>query len=143
MSDSLPPHGLQPARLLCPWDSLGENTGVRHHPFSRDLPRIEPTSFMSPALASRLFTAVPPGSVKVLAAQLYLTLCNLMDCSLLGSSVHGILQARILEWVSIPFSGCHLGSLYVCMYVCMYVCVYVCMCVCMYVCVCVCVYTYL
>ena len=33
-----------------------------------------------------------------------LTLCNLMDCSPPGSSVHGILQARILEWVAIPFS---------------------------------------
>ena len=32
------------------------------------------------------------------------TLCNLMDCSLPGSSVHGILQARILEWVAISFS---------------------------------------
>ena len=31
-------------------------------------------------------------------------LCDPMDCSLLGSSVHGILQARILEWVTIPFS---------------------------------------
>ena len=34
----------------------------------------------------------------------YLTLCDAIDCSLLGSSVHGILQARILEWVAIPFS---------------------------------------
>ena len=33
-----------------------------------------------------------------------LTLCNPMDCSPPGSSVHGILQARILEWVAIPFS---------------------------------------
>ena len=33
-----------------------------------------------------------------------LTLCNPMDCSLLGSSVHGILQARILQWVAILFS---------------------------------------
>ena len=32
------------------------------------------------------------------------TLCDAMDCSLLGSSVHGILQARILEWVAIAFS---------------------------------------
>ena len=32
------------------------------------------------------------------------TLCDPVDCSLLGSSVHGILQARILEWVAIPFS---------------------------------------
>ena len=31
------------------------------------------------------------------------TLCNLMDSSLPGSSVHGIIQARILEWVTIPF----------------------------------------
>ena len=32
------------------------------------------------------------------------TLCNPMDCSLPGSSVQGILQARILEWVAVPFS---------------------------------------
>ena len=32
------------------------------------------------------------------------TLCNAMDCSPPGSSVHGILQARILEWIAIPFS---------------------------------------
>ena len=31
MSDSLRPHGLQPARLLCPWDSPGKNTGVGGH----------------------------------------------------------------------------------------------------------------
>ena len=40
----------------------------------------------------------------MLVAQLCLTLCGPMDCSLPGSSVHGILQARILEWVAIPFS---------------------------------------
>ena len=37
-------------------------------------------------------------------AQSYLTLCNSRDCSSRGSSVHGILQARILEWVTMPFS---------------------------------------
>ena len=37
--------------------------------------------------------------------QLCLTLCDPMDCSLPGSSVHGILQARILEWVAMPSSG--------------------------------------
>ena len=42
--------------------------------------------------------------VKVLVAQLCQTLCDPMDCSPPGSSVHGILQARILEWVIIPFS---------------------------------------
>jgi len=40
----------------------------------------------------------------VLVAQSCLTLCHPMDCSLPGSSVHGILQARILECVAIPFS---------------------------------------
>ena len=40
---------------------------------------------------------------KVLVAQPCPTLCNPMDCSLPGSSVHGILQARILEWIAIPF----------------------------------------
>ena len=39
-----------------------------------------------------------------LVAQSRLTLYNLMDCSLPSSSVHGILQAKILEWVAIPFS---------------------------------------
>ena len=41
---------------------------------------------------------------KVLDAQLCLTLCDPMDCSPPGSSFHDILQARILEWVAIPFS---------------------------------------
>ena len=36
-------------------------------------------------------------------------LCDPMDCSPPGSSVHGILQARILEWAAIPFSLCHLS----------------------------------
>ena len=42
--------------------------------------------------------------VKVLVAESCSTLCNSMDCSPPGSSVHGIFQARILEWVAIPFS---------------------------------------
>ena len=42
--------------------------------------------------------------VKALVAQSCPTFCYLMDCSPLGSSVHGILSARILEWVAIPFS---------------------------------------
>ena len=41
---------------------------------------------------------------KVLVAQSCLTLCDPMDCSPSGSSVHGILQPRILEWTIIPFS---------------------------------------
>ena len=42
--------------------------------------------------------------VKVLVAQSCPTLCDLMDCSLPGSSVYGILQARIPQWVAMPFS---------------------------------------
>ena len=45
--------------------------------------------------------------VCVLVTQLCVTLCIPMDCSPPGSSVHGILQARILEWVAISFSICY------------------------------------
>ena len=41
---------------------------------------------------------------EVLVAQSYPALCNFMDCSPQGSSVPGILQASLLEWVGIPFS---------------------------------------
>ena len=41
---------------------------------------------------------------KVLVSHSCLSLCHPMDCSLPGSSVHGVLQARILEWVAISFS---------------------------------------
>ena len=75
----------------------------------RDLPRpgIEP---MSPALAGRFFTTDPPGKplqVEVLVTQLCLTLCDAMDHSLPGSSVHGILQANIAEWVAASYTDVH------------------------------------
>ena len=47
--------------------------------------------------------------------QLCPTLCDSMDCSLPGFSVHGILQARTLEWVAIAFS-----NIYVCIYIYIY-----------------------
>ena len=56
VSDSLRPHGLQPARLLCSWNSPGKPSGVgRHFPSSRDLPNpgIKPSSL---ALKGRFFT---------------------------------------------------------------------------------------
>ena len=71
------------------------------------------SSFLKCCLLRPLLNIFSPSSllwnllenlVKVLVAQSCLTLCNPMDCSLLGSSVHGIVQARILEWVVIPFS---------------------------------------
>ena len=42
--------------------------------------------------------------VRVKSLQSWPTLCDPMDCSLPGSSVHGISQARILEWVAMPAS---------------------------------------
>ena len=42
--------------------------------------------------------------VRVLVTQSYPSLCDPMDCSPPGSSVHGILQVRILEWIAIPLS---------------------------------------
>ena len=43
-------------------------------------------------------------------AQLCLTLSDLMNCSLPGSSVHGIFQARVLEWGAIAFSDLHIHT---------------------------------
>ena len=56
--------------------------------------------------AQSWFLPSPTGSMCPCAQSLqsYLTLWDPMNCSLSGSSVHGILQARILEWVDIPFS---------------------------------------
>ena len=70
-------------------------------------PGIKPASLMSPALAGGVFTTSATWEaqeVKMLVAQSCPTLCHPMDCSPPGSSVRGILQARILEWVAISFS---------------------------------------
>ena len=89
-------HGISQARIL-EWVNIS---------FSGDLldPGIEPRS---PALQADSLLSEPLGkplSVKVLVAQSCLTLCDPMDGSLPGSSVHRIIQARILEWVAMPFS---------------------------------------
>ena len=55
-------------------------------------------------LRGRDLVLQPWNKVKVKVAQSCPTLCDPMVCSPPGSSVHGILQARILEWVAIPFS---------------------------------------
>ena len=74
-------------------------------------PGIKPASLASPALAGGLLTTDPPGnqgrrqSCSIKPLQSYPTLCNPMDCSPPGSSVHGILQARTLEWVPCPPPG--------------------------------------
>ena len=53
---------------------------------------------------SRIWFNCSVNSLEVLVAQLCPTLCDPTGCSTLGFSVHGILQARILEWVAMPFS---------------------------------------
>src|SRR5574337_221414 len=82
MSNSVQPHRLQPTRPPCPWDSPGKNTGVGCH-------------FLLQRMKVKCESEV---------AQSCPTLSDPMDCSLLGSSVHGIFQARVLEWGAIAFS---------------------------------------
>ena len=82
MSDSVPPHRRQPTRLPRPWDCPGKNTGVGCH-------------FPLQCLNVKSESEV---------AQLYPTLRDPMDCSLPGSSIHGIFQAKVLEWGAIAFS---------------------------------------
>ena len=81
VSDSVRPHRRQPTRLPCPWDSLGKNTGVGCH-FLLQCMKLKSESE---------------------DAQLCPTLSDPMDCSPPGSSVHGIFQARVLEWGAIAF----------------------------------------
>ena len=85
VSDSVWPHGLQPTRLLRPWDSPGKNTGVGCH-FLLQCMKVERESEVT---------------------QSCLTLSDPMDCSPPGSSVHGIFWATVLEWGAIAFSQCH------------------------------------
>ena len=69
-------------------------------PFIRHLTSLVLPMILSPNETFSLWKK----QVKVLVTQSCPTLCDPMDCSLPGSSVHGILQIRTLEWVAIPFS---------------------------------------
>ena len=71
-----------PTRLCRPWDSPGKNTGVGCH-------------FVLQSMKVKSEREV---------TQSCLTLCNPMDCSPPGSSIHGVFQATVLEWVAIAFS---------------------------------------
>ena len=79
MTDSVRPHRQQPTRLPGPWASLGKNTGVGCH-------------FLLQYMKLKSEREV---------AQSCPTLSDPMDCSPPSSSVHGIFQARVLEWVAI------------------------------------------
>ena len=82
MSDSVRPLRRQSTRLPRPWDSPSKNTGVGCH-------------FLLQCMKVKSESEV---------ALSCLTLSDPMDCSLPGSSVHGIFQARVLEWGAIAFS---------------------------------------
>ena len=83
VSDSVRPQRRQPTRLPRPWDSPGKNTGVGCH-------------FLLQCMKGKSESEV---------VQLCPTLSDPMDCSLPGSSVDGIFQARVLEWGAIAFSN--------------------------------------
>ena len=82
VSDSVRSHRQQPTRLPHPWDSPGKNTGVGCH-------------FLLQCMKVKRESEV---------AQPRPTLGEPMDSSLPGSSIHGIFQAWVLEWVAIAFS---------------------------------------
>ena len=82
MSDSVQPHRRQSTRLPCPWGSPGKSTGVGCH-------------FLLQCVKVKSESEV---------AQSCPTLSDPMDCSPPGSSIHGIFQARVLEWGAIAFS---------------------------------------
>ena len=79
---SVRPHRQQPTRLPHPWDSPGKNNGVGCH-FLLQCRKVKSESEV---------------------AQSCLTLSDPMDCSLPVSSIHGIFQAKVLEWGAIAFS---------------------------------------
>ena len=79
MSNSVLPHRRQPTRLRRPWDSPGKNTGVGCH-FLLQCMKVKSESEVT---------------------ELCPILSDPLDCSLPSSSVHGILQARVLEWGAI------------------------------------------
>ena len=83
MSDSVRPHRQQPTRMPRPWDSPGKNTGVGCH-------------FLLQCIKVKSESEV---------AQPCPTLSDPMDCSFPGSSIHGIFQARVLEWGAIALKG--------------------------------------
>ena len=81
--DSVRPHRRQPTRLPRPWDSPGKNTGLGCH-FLLQCVKVKSESEVTQSCP---------------------TLSDPMDCSLPGSSIHGIFQARGLEWGAIAFSN--------------------------------------
>ena len=111
LSDSSRPRGLQPTRLLRPWDFPGKSTGVGCHCLKYLWPKklsdfFEVTHLVNERVRIRIQVSRP-----VLFIWLVVSCLDVSDswqpardCSPPGSSVLGILQVRILEWVATPFS---------------------------------------
>ena len=91
MSDSFWFHGLKPTRLLCPW------TGMSCHFLLQGI-------FLTQGLNLHFLHFLYWSCVGTKWLQSWPTVCDTVDCSPPGSSVHGILQTRILDWVAIPYS---------------------------------------
>ena len=114
VSYSLRLYGLYLTRLLCPWNSPSKKSGVGCHSLqgifltqgsNPDLPHCRQILYClshqgSPNHWKRLDTCI----CVTKSLQSCPTLCNPMDCSLPCSSVHGIFQAVVLEWIAISFS---------------------------------------
>ena len=91
MSDSVRPQRQQPTRLPRPWDSPGKNTGVACH-FLFQCMKVKSESEVAQVVYLKVTQSCPTPS-------------DPMDCGLPGSSIHGIFQARVLEWGAIAFSN--------------------------------------
>ena len=129
MSNSVWPHRWQPTRLLCSRNSLG-NTGVGCHFLLQHILYWIPIESVPVTLSTNLWKRNPLVATQVcmsiatpvtmtskcliaqcsclmcvLIPQSCPSLCDPLGCSSPGSSVHGILQARILEWLPCPSPG--------------------------------------
>src|SRR5574337_676815 len=91
VSDSVRSHRRQPNRLPHPWDSPGKKTGVACH-FLLQCMKVKSESEVAQVVYLKVIQSCPTPSAPV-------------DFGLPGSPVHGIFQARVLEWGAIAFSG--------------------------------------
>ena len=139
MSDSVQPHGLQPTRLLRPWDFPGKSTGVGGQWKATILQTLKfppmdvwftaaaaatlqlcptpcdpidgsPPGFLSLGFSRKHWSGLPfPSPMHESekwkwSRSVVSDFSDPMDCSLPGSSIHGIFQGRVLEWGAIAFS---------------------------------------
>ena len=117
MSDSVQPQRRQPTRLPRPWDSPGKNTGVGCHCLLQCM-KVKSESEVAqsfPTLSNPMDCSLPGSSVHGFSRQEYWSgvplpslshgLAESKRCKFcFSSSIHGIFQARVLEWGAIAFS---------------------------------------